>query len=863
MSAPAPAYELLFADGKTSSPPAADLLADDSPSFIDCTALCGVRVSLAQATKVGSVRALFVPGGRTDALNSWVRDLLLPPPGSVSIEGAEAEERRWVWPEAGPGPGPQGVVLELRLSPRRLEQVTLRFPPGPWGLVRLWVQAEHMEGEPWQDAPVRDLPCYPPDQAALPRRGDVLAEQLAARGEPSLDGVRQLALPYRGGALLGVPEGPLAQVSWDGGIVVRHPDGDCDRLWFRLDLGPPTELGASADIALVDGWLPVSRQRSTAAGWSVQQTAFIDLSGTLRVRWEVQGKPPAAPLRLQLRAARSRLLRASVGGSAQRACHEPVEVILPTSAEGCECRLGSLRGILRPAPRRLLPDACTTIELSLPLSPSLPTWSFDDALSQVRAFWQDLLAAGAQLDLPDPWFQSLWRALCVHNRLFVRQGRMRYGLFPGVYEDALFGVEEGWNLVALAQYGQFRLAQEVLAATFFTAEFLQKQGQHHQYRNGLAPTYALDVFRLTKGLDWLRGLYPTVLESADWIIASLRSTRVLVDGERPPYYGLMPRHTYGGDLLHPTHSLYGSSACWRGLRDAAIIAEVLGDAATAARLTAEAAQARADMLEAARRIYRAEASPPFLPFQVDETAAEPSAGDYHQLFASLILETALFGWKGPFARHLTDFVQATGRLVLGVPRFDLWFGRLGVDAEYARGFQLAHLVRREPDRFWLGLLGQVGLSCDPFTFVSPETAIVRFTRQDHQDRMRALAHNPRRFDSDPCSAGTAVMLQYLRYLLAFEERDEDDLPTGRLWLAPAVPRAWFRPGVSFGAWRLPTWHGPISFRLTTEEERIVCEISSAGQLQVEIFFCDAQGQRRSALRQVAGQSCIQLPRCYA
>ena len=66
----------------------------------------------------------------------------------------------------------------------------------------------------------------------------------------------------------------------------------------------------------------------------------------------------------------------------------------------------------------------------------------------------------------------LWRALHLHNRLFVRDGVMRYGLFPGVYDGGLFGVEEGWNIVALAQFGHADEAAVALRKTFFDPQFL-------------------------------------------------------------------------------------------------------------------------------------------------------------------------------------------------------------------------------------------------------------------------------------------------------------------------------------------------------------------------------------------------------
>lgn len=846
--------------------------------LLSCQGIAALRVSLDESFAVTSLRLRFVGVAALDTWQSWHRAPVLPRPGALRLLAASGEltleEHRFTLdrsapPQAGAQPIPDGMLVELRLAPcppgpQRLE---LQLQPGAYVLAGIEAADTPYRGEPWRDPGGPALASYPRAQPELARSGDELAEQLRALAaregtpEPTLEQVARLALPYRGGALLGQPEGPgpVAYQLWDGGLLVRAApsgQGSGDRAWYRLLLGARLDDVVRSEQRLRRGYLPVAeveQQSAAADGCTLKQTAFVDADGALRARWQVRG--PDAATHLSERAAGARLLKTS---------NEPVlrvqELVpLPLDPQSEQVVIGGHAGT-----RTLRPTADgAQAELWLPLAepqpkaapqppvPPVPPAPFDQALRAVEDEAEAYLSRGAQLALPDARLDRLWRGLLLHNRLFVRGGAVRYGLFPGVYDGGLFGVEEGWNIVALAQYGHADEAARTLAATFFDAEFLKKEGQHHQYRNGLALTYLRDVVMLTGDDALVRRLWPTVIESADWIAAAFASTRHEEGpgGARPPHYGLMPKHTYGGDLKDPAYSLYGSSACWRGLRDAALLGERLGDGRAAA-WRAAAAQARADLHTAAERTFRASATPPFLPFRTDETTAEPSARDYHQLFASLVLETALFGWSGRFARHLTDYLLQTGRQVLGVARFDQWFGRLGVDAEYSRGTQLCALHRRDFDRFWLGLLGQVGLSCDPHTLVSPETAIVYFTEEEHRARLRTLAEQPCRFDSDPCSAGTAVMLQYLRYLVCTEERDEDDLPTGALWLLPAAPPSWFLPGQRIVAERLPTLFGPISLRSEATERTIEVTITAErapaqGPLDVELFYCVAGGGRRS------------------
>jgi hypothetical protein len=101
--------------------------------------------------------------------------------------------------------------------------------------------------------------------------------------------------------------------------------------------------------------------------------------------------------------------------------------------------------------------------------------------------------------------------------------------------------------------------------------------------------------------------------------------------------------------------------------------------------------------------------------------------------------------------------------------------------------------------------------------------------------MRALRFQGSRADSDPCSAGTGVMLQYLRLLLACEERSEDDLPTGTLWLGAAAPPSWFAAGTQFGCSRLPTLLGQISYRCESQADRVTYQVETSTATKIEAF----------------------------
>lgn len=861
----APRIALLPANAEQATAPLSleFLLADGPPAFISCLDARGLELDLAAPTPLTAVRLHFFGSTESETWNSWLRAPRLPPAGAAQLFGdgeplttTESRSPIAIAPGAAVGDATQ---LTLRFPERRISHLSIHFPPGRWALAALRLDDHEAPPTPWPSTEIAaELPQPQPD---LPHHGDAFAEQLRTLvpgRTPTVDDIWRLALPYRGGALLGFPEGAIASQLWNGSLIVRT--GGVERALLSLHSdGQPFRVDGSAQ-QLCEGYLPIGQVRGSVGSLALEEEAFVDGTGLLRLHLRIRnhGSQPQA---LSLRATAARRITALNDPKLYAELHTPLSCQLIPDSDG-ELRLTETAGE-HPAEWLVAAGEVREVRLRLQLGPGVAAVA---TATELKAESDAFLAGGAQLELPDKRLMSLWRALLLHTRLFVRGGVMRYGLFPGLYEDGLFGVEEGWNIVSLAQYGHAATAAATLERTFFDPEFLKKEGPHHQYRNGLAITYALDVHGLTRDRALLERLWPTVRESAEWIRQALASTQILEAGQRPPHFGLMPKHIYGGDLRVPAHSLYASSACWRGLRDAARVAEVLGEHDAATRFAAAAAAARDDLWTAAERIYRndgrTDGTPPFLPFRTDETAPAPSSGDYYQLFASLVLETAAFGWQGRWARTLTDYLEQTGRMVLGVPRFDVWFGRLGVDAEYARGSQLAALQRRDFDRFYLGWLGQLALSCDPQTFVSPETAIVRFTRNEQADRLRVLATQAARADSDPCSAGTGVMLQYLRYLLACEERDEADLPTGNLWIGAAVPPEWFAPGQRFAVQRLPTLFGALSYRCHSDDKWVVYDLSldAPTPTDIELFYRGKGGERRTHRMKLSGAAEVPLSR---
>ncbi|MGW8180905.1 MAG: hypothetical protein ACWGQW_19415, partial [bacterium] len=141
-------------------------------------------------------------------------------------------------------------------------------------------------------------------------------------------------------------------------------------------------------------------------------------------------------------------------------------------------------------------------------------FNFSAARGAFKDFWQETLQKKPVLELPEPGLNRLYKNLVAQALITLIDGdKLKYGAYW--YED-YFGLEEGWPLVALAQFGHSEISKEKLKIAL-SPELLSKSNYHHQYRNGLALTYATQVYRLTRDSNWLQSVKPRLIETAEWI----------------------------------------------------------------------------------------------------------------------------------------------------------------------------------------------------------------------------------------------------------------------------------------------------------------------------------------------------------
>ena len=250
--------------------------------------------------------------------------------------------------------------------------------------------------------------------------------------------------------------------------------------------------------------------------------------------------------------------------------------------------------------------------------PSMEAETYKTAEQDSTRSWAKDLRTGARVNLPSPeWMRriDIWQSqvAAITRVNYGGAERLSYGAY---FYQAYFGPEEGWPIVALAQWGRGAEAKRQ-AEIMLSAENRDKSNVHHQSRNGTSAWYAAEVARLTQDAAWLESIAPALSENAEWTIAARNSTK---DNKSPLTRGLLPAHIYGGDVRDPATSLYASMVCYKGLVETADVFRKLGTpelVERGKRYDAEAARFRERLMEVMNSVVDEKTDPPFLPLALE------------------------------------------------------------------------------------------------------------------------------------------------------------------------------------------------------------------------------------------------------
>ncbi|HEY1381411.1 MAG TPA: hypothetical protein VGF55_31710 [Gemmataceae bacterium] len=406
--------------------------------------------------------------------------------------------------------------------------------------------------------------------------------------------------------------------------------------------------------------------------------------------------------------------------------------------------------------------------------------------------WRDLLAAGVHLDIPEPLVQNAWRSLVVGNAMIAVGDRMHYSAnnaYSHLYEG-----ECGDATRAMMLFGQTADARRFIGPLL---DFPRQDTRFHV--GGHKLQMLAHYYLVTRDKEYMREKEPVWSKVIDLIVENRKKTG----------NGLVPPDRYAGDINRPVFSLSSNAACWRGLRDMAVVLRDLGQTERADQLVAIAKEHKAAILAAVAKSERKEVTPPFIPIALmaGETPFDPltatQLGSYYDLMIPYVLGSDVF-MGTERETWAIDYLRQHGGLAMGMirsmPHQGLFNGVPGNNVLYGLRYMLTILRRDDVGHALAGFYGQLAQAMARDTFIGGEGS-----------RLYLGDARGRSFSLPPNSAANAMFLQTLRYLLVQDWTDDAGNPH-ELRLLYGVPGRWLADGTALKFERMPTLFGPVSVR---------------------------------------------------
>lgn len=456
-----------------------------------------------------------------------------------------------------------------------------------------------------------------------------------------------------------------------------------------------------------------------------------------------------------------------------------------------------------------------------------------EARAAFLAEWEAIFNRGMQVSTPETVLNEAWRNwLGQLLTLFWDDGKLKYG---GYWYEMSYAIEDGWPAVALAYAGQNDTAAKALAALCGPLT-LDKSSYHHQWINGLAPTHALCGYRLLRDRAWLDTILPQAIATAEWTITAIGDDR----GKSPRGRGLLPRHTYGGDIHTQAVALYANACCWRGLLSVATLCRAAGQDERARRYESEARRYHDRLAKVWNEVANKSVDPVFYPMaieigqpgdpgyqEVEQTYRHISdrgssqshrpLGGYWHILLNFAMESAFFPWRSPEMSQMVRYSEERGGLKAGLLA---WYEGKAIDPHYTFGYFRACADRGESGKLLVGLYGFVAHNAGAEVGTFSETSDIVPSRTDNAANLDLFQR--RRWDwgvsgvrdgDEPITSAAGVALQLLRMVLVYEETDEWADPNGTLSLLPNAPRRWFGQGKRIAISRAPTFYGKVAYEV--------------------------------------------------
>lgn len=430
-------------------------------------------------------------------------------------------------------------------------------------------------------------------------------------------------------------------------------------------------------------------------------------------------------------------------------------------------------------------------------------YTYERARTAVVDYWDNRLAEGMQLQVPDDDVMDAEKAILVQQ------------------------LTQGWRYSVGNDYEELSYAEAV-----DTADVMAEYG----YRVAAEGILRLSLQRLPDRFSSLRAGLRLLAEAAYF---QLYHDRTFVDADAPQMSlvldllkarqmpgGLLAPEPLSTDLGGAVNGLPEQVAAWEGLLAAGRVWALTGNHALAAKANAIVLKLEPALRAAVRshEVRLADGSL-FVPDTLDgKTKAYKlitltRAGSYWNLVMPYVFASGFFPPGRSDTNGILKYLALHGARLLGVPRADahVVFGKVngqGLGQVYGQNEARFLADNDQSDQLALSLYGQLGVAMTQGTFVSGEAISVLPIGTSYYRAM----YMP------PNLGANSTFLETLRLLLVHERRGPRGAPAG-LDLAFATPPSWLADGLSFGVEKAPTSFGTLSYTVTRDGPTVTADVT--------------------------------------
>jgi hypothetical protein len=444
---------------------------------------------------------------------------------------------------------------------------------------------------------------------------------------------------------------------------------------------------------------------------------------------------------------------------------------------------------------------------------------FDKALIEVKAFWEDVIGRGMQINVPEEIINNASKTWLINNFILTEEDRSRqyYEVHDAAFVyEFVFGYAAAMSMNTLTTRGYFDEAKKY-AGMFIKLTWpnggFSGERLFVPHQNGAIIYTISQLYRVTDDAEWFKKVIPNVLGACNMIIEDRKKNMTLEDGLKPVTYGLLSPYRYCEDEVGKAtivQEYLGNSWCWAGLNQASIalgeLASAMGELGSeyqkeSIRLKKEADEYRTDIFSSMEKAMVKEDDLIFLPVAITDTVPfrslqENRFSNYYNILSPRLLESEIFDTDDERIHFIPEFLEKRDGLILGLSR---WTGFGGIDPHFIGGYAITNLRLNDIDKFLLTFYSLVSYGMARETFSTQECSFITSGTANYGNVGPQHWYSSRQ----PHLHSSSEMIRVLHMMLLKEEKDE-------VWLAWGTPRKWLEDGKKIEVTKVQTVYGPFN-----------------------------------------------------